>query len=78
MIHINLQYILISELFFFCRSGSTLIPNILTNSPLPLLCCRQVEDVCLVARVWFVVGLNVNRELLDKGTGVSEGREATK
>ena len=54
------------------------MPDCLTNSSLPLLCCRHVEDICLVACVGFVVGLNVNGELLNKGAGVSEGQEATK
>lgn len=57
---------------------SGLVFNCLTNSPLPLLCCRHIEDICLVACVGFVVGLNVNGELLNKGTGVSEGEESTK
>lgn len=50
-----------------------LTTNALTNSPLSLLCCRHVEYICLVACVRLVVRLNINGELLDKGTGVSEG-----
>lgn len=52
------------------NNGSRSIPSSLTNSPLPLLCCRQVEDICLVACVWLVVGLNVNGEFFNKRTSV--------
>lgn len=54
------------------------MPNCLTNTPLPPFYCRHVEDVGLVACVRFVVGLNVNGELLNKGASVSERAEATK
>ena len=57
--------------FMFSR-GSGFISNRLTNSPLSLLCGRHIEDIFLVACVRFVVGLNVNGELLNKGTGVSD------
>lgn len=49
------------------------MPKALTNCPLSLVCCGQVKDVCLIACVGFVVGLNINGELLNEGTGVSAG-----
>lgn len=42
----------------------------LTHCPLSLLSSRHVEDVPLVPGVWFIVRLDVNGELLYKGTGV--------
>lgn len=54
------------------------IPNGLTNSPLPLVCCRQVEDICLIACVRLVVGLNINGKLLNKWTGVPGRDEVIK
>lgn len=42
----------------------------LTHCPLSLLSGGHVEDVSLVPGVWFIVRLNVDGELLYKGTGV--------
>lgn len=58
---------------FWRHNGLRLIPKGLTNCPLSLVCCGQVKDVCLIARVGFVVGFNINGELLNEGTGVSAG-----
>lgn len=51
--------------------ASELRRHTLTDGPLPLLGRRHVEDVALIPRVGFVVGLDVYGELLDKRTGVS-------
>ena len=41
-----------------------------THCPLSLLSGGHVEDVALVAGVWFIVRLDVDGELLYKRTGV--------
>lgn len=61
-----------------CCKDLGVIPNGLTNSPLSILCCRHVEDICLVSCVRFVVGLNVNGELFNKGTSVSKSKKKIK
>lgn len=63
--------------FYFPRE-SKWKPGCLTNSPLSLVCSGKIEDVYLVTSVWFVIGLNVNGELLNKGTGVSGGQNEIK
>lgn len=44
--------------------------TMLTHCPLSLLGGGHGEDVALVPGVWFIVGLDVDGELLYKGTGV--------
>lgn len=44
----------------------------LTDGPLSFLCRGEIEDVHLITGVWFIIRLNVYRELLYKRTGVAE------
>ena len=43
-----------------------------TYSPLSLFSRGQIEDVPLVSSIWFIMRLNVDREFLNKGTGIPE------
>lgn len=46
----------------------------LTDCPLSLLSRRQTEDVPLISSIWFIMRLNVYRELLHERARVPEDR----